>query len=134
MLITICDVTVNWQDKILTYRHGISEACGGNYKSVVFPAQWQTLSLNTLDNVLLWLANEYNNSAVYQPASLSYNGTVYTPAGTTGGATVGKEYVLEFNGAISQSSLIVQAINKIVILLGGKSVYIEGGNKIIVVM
>lgn len=86
MLITICDVTINWQDRILTYRHGISEACGGNYKSVVFPAQWQTLTLNTLDNVLQWLANEYNNSAVYQPASLSYNGQVYTP--TSGGGAV----------------------------------------------
>lgn len=46
----------------------------------------------------------------------------------------GKEYVFEFNGVISQSDLIVKAISKIVTLLGGKSVYIEGGNKIVVVM
>lgn len=46
----------------------------------------------------------------------------------------GKEYVFEFSGQIKQHSLIVFAATKIVALLGGKSVYIEGGNKLVVVM
>ena len=45
----------------------------------------------------------------------------------------GKEYVFEFSGLIQQSSMMVSAANKIVSLLGGKSVYIEG-NKLVVVM
>ena len=43
-----------------------------------------------------------------------------------------KELVFQFSAAITQNTTIVNLINQIVKLLGGRGVYIEDGTKLVV--
>ena len=53
----------------------------------------------------------------------------------TGDQTTGKELVVEFSGPIAATlTYVINWINKIVELLGGKEAYIEDQTKLVVVL